>query len=627
MECGVILGTAGHIDHGKTALVRALTGVDTDRLPEEKRRGITIDLGFAPLVLEGVGTVGVVDVPGHESFIRTMLAGASGIDMALLVIAADEGIMPQTREHLEILSLLDIPRGVIALTKCDLVEDDWLTLVRADVYELTRKTFLRHASVVPVSAVTGRGLESLRSAISAVALESRRHRDSLDLFRMPVDRAFTVNGTGTVVTGTIWSGEIRVDDSLIVEPGRKKVRVRAIQSHGSDASIARPGQRAALALAACNLDEVARGSTVIGMESWTSTRELEAFLDFLDHDFEPTPRMRFSFHLGTADTAARLIGLRVVKGGPARVIGRVLLDEPLVARGGDRFILRLPTPARTIGGGEVIDPFPLPRRRGARLNADVPSSATLGNPAARIARMVALSSQSGVSEELLPIRAGIPAAEVEKIVRALELVRIGGRVYSPKTLFALETEIEGIISSTVRNYPLTDGVSLQTIRVAIAAAPAVMNLALDRLKNAGRIELDGSVVKPSGWGAGLESSDQAASDAIMHEICINPAEPPSVAELSRKFGVDAVGLLKRLERKGSVERISDDRYYAAEAVASMIGKMKTELEPGRVYSPAELKEVLGVSRKYLIPFLEFCDRKGITSRSEQGRKVRREGKA
>jgi len=609
----VILGTAGHIDHGKTALVRALTGIDTDRLPEEKRRGITIDLGFAPLEIDGAGTIGIVDVPGHEGFVKTMLAGASGIDVALLVVAGDEGIMPQTREHLEILSLLRIPRCIIALTKCDIVEPEWLDLVADDVRALVRRTRFRDAHVVAVSAVTGAGIEELKREIASALREAGTSRDGSDLFRMPVDRAFTVNGTGTVVTGTIWSGSIRKDATVIVQPAGISARVRGIQSHARSVEAAGPGTRAALALGGCDLADVGRGSTIVLDSSWTPTREIDSILSFSSPGFRPTPRTRVRVHIGTGETGARLSQLRA--GANNEMSSRLVLDEPIMARGGDAIVLRLPSPAGTIGGGEVLDPYP-PRIRRRQGPVDRSSERT------RIEQVLEAAAAGGASIGELPIRTGLSPREIAEGLRSIDAVVIGDRAWASEIMALIETAIEEFISRETANHPLEAGVSLQTVRASVRAHAAVMDLALDRLSKRQVIETDGSIARPFGWVSRLGEREQALSDAILHEICIGSFEPPSVGELSARFGGLAPALLRRLERAGSLERVSDDRYYDREALSGMIETMRSRLETARIYSPAELREVLGVSRKYLIPFLEFCDRKGVTERSDGGRAVR-----
>jgi selenocysteine-specific elongation factor len=611
----VILGTAGHIDHGKTALVRALTGVDTDRLPEEKRRGITIDLGFAPLDLDDVGTVGIVDVPGHENFVRTMLAGASGIDLAMLVVAADEGVMPQTREHLEILSLLRIPRGVIALTKCDLVDAEWRQLVAEDVTALCAGTPLDGAEVVFVSSVTGEGIDQLKRAISSAARQSRRERSRDDLFRMPVDRAFTIKGTGTVVTGTIWSGTIHRDSTVRIEPGGKSFRARGIQSHGRDEVTASPGTRTAIALANCDLSDVTRGSVVVAEAAWIPSNELDVSLTFLDPAYNPHPRSRVRVHVGTGESGARFSRLRTDSSG--MILARLVLEDPLVARGGDRFVIRIPSPARTIGGGEIFDPYPPRRIKKAEAKIDA-----VGASGDRLATLLDLAGNEGVEFSVLPVRTGLNPGAVRNAVEAASGVSLNGTVWSEGTVERLERFAESFIAIEMANHPLEAGVSLQTLRAAAKAPAGVMDIALDRLIKKGRVDLNGSMARPSGWVSKLGEREQTLSDAILHEICIHAVEPPSVSELEAKFGGSTSALLRRLEREGDVERVADDRYYGRDAVAGMVETLRESLEPGRVYSPSELKEVLRVSRKYLIPFLEFCDRKGVTERRDQGRAVR-----
>jgi selenocysteine-specific elongation factor len=615
----VILGTAGHIDHGKTALVKALTGVDADRLPEEKRRGITIDLGFAPLEIPGAATIGIVDVPGHEAFIRTMLAGASGIDLAMLVVAADEGVMPQTREHLEILSLLKIPRGIIALTKCDLVDEEWRALVAEDLRMLCAGTPLADAEIVHVSAITGENIDELKSAIARAAAKQAA-KESDDLFRMPVDRVFTVKGTGTVVTGTVWSGTVGVDSVVRIEPGGKQARIRAIQSHGASLDRAGPRNRTALALAGCDVADVSRGTTIVQQPEWVPTLELDVELSLTDREFAPTPRTRVRVHLGTAETGARLSRLRAGEDG--RLHSRLILDEPIVARGGDRFVIRNPSPPRTVGGGEVLDPYP-PRRNHA---ADRGRSRYQGGGAStrleRLADLLDRAASSGLKVSSIPLRLGLPPRESMPALERLGAIVVGEVAIHPRAMEDLENLLESMAAIHVANHPLEAGVSLQTLRAAAKAPSSIVDLALNRLKDRGRIELSASLVRPTGWTSKLDSREQATSDAILHEICTHPAEPPSVGELSARFGQAVPALLRRLERQGQVERVSEDRYYSRESVDHMVGALRSGVVPGRKYTPAELKEVLGVTRKYLIPFLEYCDRTGVTERSGDGRQVK-----
>lgn len=615
MVGGMILGTAGHIDHGKTALVRALTGVDTDRLPEEKRRGITIDLGFAPLIIDGIGTVGVVDVPGHEAFVRTMVAGASGIDLALLVVAADEGVMPQTREHLEILSLLGIRHGVVALTKSDLVDDDWLALVRADVQSAIARTSMRDAEMIAVSALTGAGLAELKARVAEIASTVEIRQSPDDLFRLPVDRAFTIRGTGTVVTGTVWSGSLGRDSTVIVQPGGRRFRVRGLQSHGKAVDLVAAGDRAAIALAGCEVSDVGRGCTLIDTADWTTTREMECRVELHEVHAGISPRTRLRLHLGTAETGARLARIRGLPDDDGQILARIVLDGPIIARGGDRFILRLPTPARTVGGGVVVDP--LPARR-----VVVSAAGRTAGPIGNLHQMIEAAGVDGVTIASIPIRTGLRKVDIVALVAGMDVIVAGDRVVSAKAVSSLEEAIALYINRVMRNHPLEAGVSLEEARAALRAPRAVIDEALNRLKKSGQIEVVGSVVRPSGWSENLREDERALSDAILHEICTHAAEPPSVGELAGRFGGLTEAMLRRLERMGELQRVAEDRYYSAGAVSGMIQRLRTELETGRIYSPGELREVLGVSRKYLIPFLEFCDRSGVTERREKGREIR-----
>jgi selenocysteine-specific elongation factor len=609
MERRVILGTAGHIDHGKTALVRALTGIDTDRLPEEKKRGITIDLGFAPLVLDQARTIGIVDVPGHEAFVRTMLAGASGIDLALLVVAADEGVMPQTREHLEILSLLDIPKGVVAITKSDLVDADWLTLIVEDVRTLLRDTRFRDCEIIPVSAATGTGIDDLKAAISSLA-QSGDERAADDLFRMPVDRAFSVKGTGTVVTGTVWSGSITKDSAVIVQPSGKRVRVRGIETHGMPVTTAIPGTRAAIALAGCEVSDVERGMTLVAERAMEPSREVEVSLSTA---IDLSPRMRFRFHIGTSETEARFA--HAFESGGV-IVARAMLTEPVIARAGDRFVIRMASPAMTVGGGHVIDPHP-PRWRKSHANLRYHS-----DPAERLARILEAEQMRGVDIERIPERTGLAPSRVQEAIAGLGAVSTGANVIARGVYERLEQELAGSIAIEMANHPLERGVSLEKVRSSTRTSSAVMNYVVDRLQLKGVLEVEGPVARPAGWNFQLREEEEVLRNAILHDICVRPVEPPSVAELSGKFGTSTVAMLRMMERDGSVERVSDDRYYGRNAVEGMVGALRSTLEPGRSYSPSELREVLGVSRKYLIPFLEFCDRKGVTVRGGQGRMLK-----
>ena len=611
----MILGTAGHIDHGKTTLVRALTGVDTDRLPEEKRRGITIDLGFAPLSLDDGSVVGVVDVPGHEAFVRTMVAGAAGVDVALLVIAADEGVMPQTREHLAILGLLGVRAGVIALTKRDLVEDDWLSLVRDDVRALCDGTPLAGAGIVAVSANTGEGISELRAAISG-AFAGVAARGDDDLFRLHVDRAFTVKGTGTVVTGTVWSGALAKDSTVRLMPAGAMIRVRGLQAHGRAVDAVHAGDRAAIALAGVELERVERGTVLVQGAGWTASRVLRADVALLDDaPRELGPRSRVRLHLGTSEVSARL----VVEGGVLRpgmrVPARVVLDAPVVARAGDRFVLRSASPSATLGGGVVTDPAAPPRAR---------AHATQERGAREL--LVALLAQAGahgVTVDELPVRLGVVPGAVPGLVRLVKPWSVGSRLLATAQRDRL---LELAIIATTEHHathPLDVGASLQAIRNGLRAPDEVATAAIAHAVATGRLVVDAGVARLPGFSPTLTGAQSALGARFLAALVAAGREPPSIDEAAAELGVDARALAdvaRTVARTGQAVAVSPDRYYATAAVHGLLDVLRTGLAAGAELGPSDLRQLLGFSRKYLIPFVEFCDREGYTVRDAAGRR-------
>ena len=611
----MILGTAGHVDHGKTALVKALTGVDTDRLAEEKRRGITIELGFAPLVIDDL-TLGVVDVPGHEAFVRNMLAGATGIDLALLVVAADEGVMPQTREHLAILSLLGIRGGVIALTKCDLGDADWRALVADDVRAAVQGTPLANAPIVATSVSTGEGLDALRAAIAHAAAALPAH-DASDLFRLPIDRAFTVKGTGTVVTGTVWSGTLEREAVVRVLPLEKEARVRGIESHGRAAERALPGTRAAIALSGVEVAEVSRGMTLVAGAAWSPSRVLLAEVALL----ESAPRAlgartAVRFHLGTQEVGARVVcpGGKLAVGASAQA--RIMLDRPVVARAGDRFVLRGGSPLTTIGGGVVNDPAPPGRR--AR-----PWPASTLTPAARLARAVETAGARGVPLAELALRTGVSPPEAAALAQSLDAstLEVSGAIYSASILDDLDRRLIALVDAHHTKFPLDAGAQLQSIRAKLAAADALVDHALTRRTRDRTLQVEGALIRRAGFRPKLDDSQSRRRNEILDALRAAGREPPTVSELESRLGKGLAPLMRMLDREGLLVAVEQDRYYAKEALDTLIGQLRATLAPGQVYPPSDLRTLLGVSRKYLIPLLEYLDRTGMTRRHAEGRSL------
>ncbi|HEV8264628.1 MAG TPA: selenocysteine-specific translation elongation factor [Gemmatimonadales bacterium] len=619
-----VVGTAGHIDHGKTALVKALTGVDTDRWEEEKRRGITIDLGFAPLTLPGDLHASVVDVPGHEDFVKNMLAGATGIDVALLVIAADEGIMPQTVEHLAIVELLGVRRGVPVVTKCDLVDDEWLALVRSEVAERLQASRVRWEAPVAVSAVTGAGLDELRVKIAGLA-EGLPERPADDLFRLPIDRVFAVAGAGTVVTGSTWSGSVAVGDAVRLLPLDREARVRSIEVHGQAADRAVPGRRTALALVGVDKTELARGHVAVTGPGWRggSTTTLDVALELLPPPSARKPllaRTRIRVHLGTAEVLARVAQVRAVAPGEVG-LARLLLERPLVARGGDRFVIRSFSPVTTIGGGVVLDPFPPKRPRVSERGL-----AAAQAPADRLARLVEESGLSGVSVGDLPVRLGILPSDVPGVIDAAGkgVLRSADLLVARRALTAEVERLAALVTAHHDSHPLDAGLSLQALRAAVAAPAPVLDLLVDHAVRKQAFELSGAVVRRPGWTTATAARAGDAGGRLGRRLAEARWQVPTVAELQHEFPDLAVpALLAHLAREGGVEQVDQGRYATKPALAEFRRALEGALEELGPATPAQLRDRLGLTRKYLIPLLEWADRRGVTRRQGDARVLAR----
>jgi len=616
-----VIGTAGHIDHGKTALVKALTGVDTDRWEEEKRRGITIDLGFAPLPLGDDVQASVVDVPGHEGFVRNMLAGATGIDVALLVIAADEGIMPQTEEHLAIVELLGVRRGIPVITKRDLVESEWLDLVQSEVAARLAASRVRWERAVSVSALTGEGLDELRSALGRVAADLVE-RPADDLFRLPIDRVFAVAGAGTVVTGSTWSGSVAVGDSVSLLPLGREVRVRSIEVHGEAAARAVPGRRTALALVGVDKSELARGAVAVTGAGWRATSMLDAAVELLPGAHKPlASRTRVRVHLGTAEILARVVQTRTIgpgETGPARLV----LETPLVARGGDRFVLRSFSPVTTIGGGVVLDPFPPQRTRLRRRRI-----ATDQTPAQRLDALAAEAALAGVGTDTLAVRLGVRPRRVTTVIAGAGegLLVLGETVVASAAVAAEAARLVEVLRRHHREHPLDPGMSLQALRAAVGAAGSpppggVIDAVLAHGARGRKLEIVESVARLPGWRPAFDARASGARDQVARRVAEAKWQVPTVAELERELPNAPVrAVLAHLAREGVVEQMDQERYAAAPALAEFRAVLEATLTELGSATPAELRDRLGLTRKYLIPLLEWADRRGVTRRAGDAR--------
>jgi selenocysteine-specific elongation factor len=613
----IIIGTAGHIDHGKTALVRALTGIDTDRLKEEKQRGISIDLGFAHLKISENMRLAFVDVPGHERFIKNMLAGVGGIDLVLFVIAADESIKPQTREHFDICRLLGIRNGIIVLTKSDLADQDFIELVRLEADEFVRGSFLEGAPVVAVSSTTGAGLDELRLEIEKVAT-SIREKDSSQHFRLPIDRAFSMRGFGTVVTGTLVSGTVRVEQEVDLQPVGRRIRVRGIQVHGSSAGQAKAGQRTALNLAGVETSELGRGMLLAEAGRFQPTRQIDCTFELLASAKPLKHRAPVHFHAGTAEVEAemrRLRGTDPVKPGTREYV-RFILKEPLLLLPGDRFIVRMFSPVVTIGGGVVLD-IAAPRRAPLeRLRILETASA-----AERIGLLVR-ESRYGMGMPELVARTGMLEADIQKAARDAQLMTLDSpqfRALDPGWVAKQLEEMHATLKQFHRSNPLVSGISKEELRgKQLPGAPAGLLDAILALSKT--LTPDGETVRLASHKISLRQDEEEASVKIEAAFRAAGLAVPSVQEVLAKSGVEpsrARSILQLLLRDKRLVRVSDELVFHPSALQSL--RQLLAPKKGQKFAVPEFKDWTGISRKYAIPLLEFLDRERVTRREGDAR--------
>ena len=630
----VIVGTAGHIDHGKSALVKALTGTDPDRLAEEKRRGITIDLGFAHLEIPAqadrpVLRLAFVDVPGHERFVKNMLAGIGGIDLVLFVVAADESIKPQTREHFDICRLLDVRRGLVALTKTDLVDRDLVELVRLEVEEFVGGSFLAGTPIVPVSVRTGEGLDRLRAELARLAAEASA-KDSSRHFRLPIDRAFVMKGFGPVVTGTLVSGTLTKDNEVELFPMRRRVRVRGIQVHGQPAERALAGQRTALNLAGIELAELERGMTLAAPGLFETTQRIETLLDLLPSVRPLKHRARVHFHCGTAAVVSEVrLGTGMEKLEPgSSTYAQLLLREPALLLPGDRFIIRQFSPVITIGGGRVLDNQASPRRARSGAGADTAEFLKIletgsreeillallqrGEPAAAASQLIA---RTGWLESELRETAGALARQKKaEILSDSPLVLAHGERFR-----GLLAEATALVEKFHAANPLLPGIPKEELRDRGFGrlSPLVFEAALARLAAEGRLEAQGEIVKQAGRHIVLTEEEEQAKQRIIAAFENAGLTVPSVKEVLRKLTIEpqrAQKILRILIKELALVKVSEELVFHRSAIE----RLRTQLAQYKARSDrlnvSSFKELAGISRKYAIPLLEYLDRERVTRR-------------
>jgi selenocysteine-specific elongation factor len=630
-EKHVIVGTAGHIDHGKSALVEALTGTNPDRLEEEKRRGITIDLGFAFLRMGDV-RFGFVDVPGHERFVRNMLAGAGGIDVLLLVVSADESIMPQTREHFDICRLLGIPRGVVALTKSDLVEPEMLDLVRLEIEDFVRGSFLAGAPIVPVSARTGAGLDILKQELLNAALAAPS-KDATRHFRLPIDRSFATKGFGTVVTGTLISGTVRVKDEIELHPLGRLARVRGLHSGGQAIEQAFAGQRTAVNLAGVEHSEVRRGMVLSAPGVFHPTRRIDARVALLPSARPLRNRARAHFHQGSAEAIAEVILLGRSEISPGEeALAQLRLDEEVLALPGDRFILRQFSPVITIGGGVVIDSGARRHRRSDPSAAEFLNTLERGDRLDSIAALADASARGLTLQELLA-RTGWLELEIREV--AAELVSAGRLRILSEQPFVVAPEksvqncaaaIRQAIDEFHRANPLSPGIPKQELRGRAGnPRPELFQTAMDDLIRAGVISVEGDLVQRAGRSISLSPEESRAKELIEQAFAQAGLAVPNVTAVLEKLPVEPVRARKILQillREGVLVKVAEDLFFHRAAIArlrELIAGYRKE-RGDRLQIPA-FKDLAGISRKYAIPLLEYLDREHVTRRAGDERVI------
>ncbi len=632
----IVIGTAGHIDHGKSSLVQALTGKNPDRLPEEKRRGITIDLGFADLEL-GDLRVGFVDVPGHERFVKNMLAGAHGIDAVALIIAADEGVMPQTREHFDICRLLGVGHGLIVITKTDLVEEEMLSLVRAEAEELVAGSFLQGEPLISVSAKTGAGLEELRATLRQVAAETPA-RSADFVTRLPIDRVFTMKGFGAVVTGTLVSGQISEGDELELLPAGARVRVRGVQVHGAAVRSALAGQRTAVNLAGVELTAIERGMVLAALGRLTTTQILDVHLNIL----ESTPRAvrtraRVRLHIGAAEVLGRVRVLNPrgeIEPG-ASGFAQLRLERPVVALHDERFIIRSYSPAVTIAGGLVLDPLAT-KHRGRELAKTDERLGELMRPerSRKLAAFVLAAGDQGMKLEQLIARTGLNDTVLST---AANEAQQEGRITDASGLFISTANFEKLAEAVVAEVkshhqrdPLSRGLARELLRERCFShsAPEVFRAVMNQLESKGALVTEKDLVRLREHTVDLSPAETTLREKIATIYQAAQLEPPTLDQALESAGVmpaqrpQARKILQMLLDDGTLVRAQADMFLHVNSInrlRTLLQDFASQHEPERLIDVSQFKELAGVSRKYAIPLLEYFDRERITRRAADKR--------
>ncbi|MGA3083507.1 MAG: selenocysteine-specific translation elongation factor [Thermodesulfobacteriota bacterium] len=629
----IILGTAGHIDHGKTSLVKALTGIDTDRLKEEKERGITIELGFAYLDLPNGQRLGIIDVPGHERFIKNMVAGASTIDLVALIIAADEGVMPQTREHLDICSLLGIKKGLVALTKVDMIERDWLELVQEDIKEFLKGTFLEGAPILPVSSTTGHGISELTAVLERLSAEVEE-RPSAGIFRLPVDRVFTMRGFGTVITGTAISGSLSVGDQVHIYPQEIQAKVRGIQVHNQDIEQVRAGLRTAINLQGIEKAAVNRGNVVASPLGLHPTRLLDIHIRLLTSVQKPLKhRSQIRFHSGTNEILGRVILLEGedIKPGESHFC-QIRFSEPVALLPGDLAVIRSYSPVQTIGGAEILNVIPAKHKR---FNPEVIHQLQVlqsGSDLDKTALQVLLAGSTGVSRQALGQVLPLPSKKLDELLKELLSQKIliqwdkeNKIIIHHQELFNLSLAVEQELEGYHQVNPLKSGLLKEELksRLPQIREAKLFNFLLNQLAEQKILVQEKELVRLINHKVQLQEDQQTVRDSLEEVYLKSGLQPPYFKELAEKFTKgQSRPVLELMVKEGKLVKVKEDLYFHKQAIEELKKKLIHWLkEKGEITTP-EFKDLTQTSRKYTIPLLEYFDAVQVTMRVEDKRLLR-----
>lgn len=627
----IVIGTAGHIDHGKTTLIKALTGIDCDRLKEEKERGITTELGFAHYKFGDDLLVGIVDVPGHEKFVRHMVAGAWGIDMALLIVAADEGVMPQTKEHVDICELLGLKRGIVAITKKDLVDDDMVELVREDIEDFLKGKALEGSPIIPVSSTTGENIDLLKEAIQKSA-QNINERSKEGIFRLPVDRVFTIRGLGTIVTGTCISGHIRIGEEIEVYPDNRRARVKNIQAYHENVEEAAAGQRVALNLQGVERSEIERGTIVGRPGTLMLSNRMDASFKYLKLPFKPIKTDSvLRFHIATTQEEARIVLLTkdLIEPGEDLFV-QFVFAQPIVALPDDRYILRGSYAVQTIGGGKVLDIMPRKHKRYADYLGSACKILSEDDSAQKAEYHILKGSHEGIDRNLLAMVLGKHEGAVTNIVNSL--VNQGKAKLVGKIIVHMERFIEykkmasAFLSDFHKKNPLKIGMSKEELRTRLPKVdPSVFQTALDELMKDGFLEVEKDRVKIKTAENKKDKDIEALEAQILKGLLRHGFTPPNLKDFAleiRQSEGKLRDVLERLIFEGKVVKVKGDLYFHSDVIEDLKKKVRSYLTEKKEMTPSEFKSVLDLSRKYMIPLLEYLDEIKVTIRAGDKRILR-----